>query len=264
MSFLMKTAMLSMALTCASAIAAPINIGSYTLLTGTDVVTFNEFPVNYDPDNASITGAVQDGIVISGGVAFGEHFSGQLLGASGNFDVLSGLPAGPLTLLAGAAGQNLATVPARVIDLPSLQFDSVLSGIGRLGNGSSAGTGEGAISILFSADQSQIGLQLVGLNGGNTFFSFFRSDGSLIQTFSTRAANNAYLGLFRDGQIKDIRGVSIWNDDPNGMAIDNLKHDVASNISAVPEAGSGAMLAAGLLLIGWVARRSAKVAPSQG
>jgi hypothetical protein len=260
-----QIAILSAVLACTSAMAAPINQGSYTLLAGSDVVTFNEIDTKIDFANPSSTGVSVDDILISGGVAFGEHFSGQQLSTSGNFDVPSGTPTGPLTLQVGSTGENLYPVTVRAISLQPLQLDNALAGIGQSGASSTAGVGEGAISILFSSDQSQFGVQLLKLNGGNTYFDFFRNDGSLIQSFTASVATSSYLGFFRDGGIKDIRGVTIWNDDPNGMIIDNVKHDVASSISAVPEAGTSSMALAGLLALFTVAgagRRSLKRAGS--
>lgn len=260
-----QIAILSAVLACTSALAEPINQGSYTLLAGSDVVTFNEVDTKIDIANLTSVGTSFDDILISGGVAFGELFSGQLLSASGNFDVPSGTPTGPLALQVGAPGQNLYPATVRAISLQPLQLDNALAGIGKRGASSTAGVGEGAISILFSSDQSQFGVQLLKLNGGNTYFDFFRNDGSLIQSFTARVATSSYLGFFRDAGIKDIRGVTIWNDDPNGMIIDNVKHDMASSISAVPEAGSSSMALAGLLALFTLAgkgRRSLKRAGS--
>lgn len=244
-----QIAILSAVLACSSVMAAPINQGSYNLLAGSDVLTFNEVDTKIDIANLTSVGTSFDDILISGGVAFGEHFSGQTLSTSGNFDVPSGAPTGPLALQVGLPGENLYPLTVRAISLQPLQLDNALAGLGKRGASSTAGIGEGVVSILFSSDQSQFGVQLLKLDGGNTYFDFFRNDGSLIQSFTAHVATGSYVGFFRDGGIKDIRGVTIWNDDPNGMAIDNVKHDVASSISAVPEAGSLSMALAGLLVM---------------
>lgn len=260
-----QIAILSAVLASTSAMAAPINQGSYTLLAGSEVVTFNEVDTKIDFVNPSSFGISFDDILISGGVAFGERFSGEQLGTSGDFDVPSGTPNGPLALQVGASGKNLYVATYGVSSLQPLQIDNVLFGIGKRGASNNSGLGEGSISILFSSDQSQFGLQLIGVTGGNTYFNFFRDDGSLIQSLITRASHKSYLGFFRDAGIKDIRGVTIWNDDNGGMAIDNVKHDVASSISAVPEAGTSSMALAGLLAMATVAgkgRRSLKRAGS--
>lgn len=265
MAFFKQIAIFSAVLASTSAMAAPINQGSYTLLAGSDVVTFNEVDTKVDFANFSSIGTSFDDILISGGVTFGEHFNGQTLSTSGNFDVPSGTPTGPLALQVGAPGQNLYPLTVRAISLQPLQLDNALAGLGKRGASSTAGIGEGAISILFSSDQSQFGVQLLTLDGGNTYFDFFRNDGSLIQSFTERVSSKSYLGFFRDGGIKDIRGVTIWNDDPNGMLIDNVKHDVVSNVSAVPEAGTSSMALAGLFALFTVAgkgRRSLKRAGS--
>jgi hypothetical protein len=246
---------MSSTLLCASVMSGPINQGSYGLLTGNHGVDFNDVAAHFDPNEPAKIGTAHDALVISGGVAFGEHFSGQILGRTGNFDEIQGTPAGPLNLLAGTPGHNLYALPVKVIDLAKLEFDNALSGIGWQGEQSPSAIGEGAISILFSVDQSQFGVQLLGLNNGYTYFDFYRNDGSLIQSFSVRAANKSYIGFFREDGIQDIRGVSIWNGDPNGMAIDNIKHDIASNISAVPGPATLALWLLGLPLLAGLGRR---------
>lgn len=237
------------ALACASATAAPINQVGSSQLAGSEVVTFDEVDTKLDTVNFSSTGTSYDGILISGGVAFGELFVGQVLTTSGEFDVPSGSPTGPLKLQAGAPGQNLYPVTVGVSSLQPLQVDNALAGLGHQGASSNGGIGEGAISILFSSDQSRFGVQLLKLNGGKAYFDFFRNDGSLIQSFTATAASGYDLGFFREAGIKDIRGVTIWNDDPNGIAINNVRHDVASNVAAVPEPGAVAMVLAGGLVM---------------
>ncbi len=48
-----------------------------------------------------------DSVVDLSGSSYAERFAGQTLGTSGDFDTLSGAPTGPLSLVAGAANQNL-------------------------------------------------------------------------------------------------------------------------------------------------------------
>ncbi|WP_198938014.1 hypothetical protein, partial [Pelomonas sp. KK5] len=98
-------------LTGAAARADAVNAVSYASFTGT-VLGFEEL-ASPNPD-----GTLIDGLLSSGGVQFGERFAGQELAvtkaprpgavAQDWFDDLSyGSPSAGLTLLAGAAGQNL-------------------------------------------------------------------------------------------------------------------------------------------------------------
>lgn len=222
--------------------AAPINQTSYTALTGTQVVTFDDLPGGDAP------GVNYNNLVTSNGVGLGEHFVGQTVGANGVYDTLSGTPTGPLTLVAGAAGQNL-----NIFNFST----NVLTGLGNVGYPADSAIGEGAFSVLFSTDQSQFGFQLVGGDAGTANVSFFRQDGSLIQAITLTGLANAYYGFSRDGGVQDIRGISITNQDPGGIGFDNLKFDVASNlqIPSVPEPSSWLLFIAGFGLAGAMMRR---------
>ena len=226
-------------LACASAMANPVNQVSYGSLTGTEIVTFDDLAGGGAP------GTNYDAIVASNGVALGERFVGQTLSYVGDSDKLGGLPSGPLTLKAGAPGQNL--------NVFFYTTSNVLTGLGHLGFPDFNAIGEGAFAFTFSSDQSQFGFQLVGGNGGNAFIDFFRADGSLIDSVTVSGLTDAYYGFSREGGVKDIRGISIWNDDGGGIGFDNLKHDVVS--SAVPEPSTYALMFAGLGALGAIARR---------
>jgi GMP synthase (glutamine-hydrolysing) len=53
--------------------------------------------------------------------------------------------------------------------------------------------------------------------------------------------------LIRDGLVKDIAGISIWNNDLAGIGFDNLKHDVPGRPDQViPEPSTYALLGTGL------------------
>ena len=223
--------------------AGLMNQVSYASLTGTQIVTFDDIAGGADP------GTNYDSVVVSHGVGLGERFVGQTLSYLGDSDKLGGAPSGALTLMAGAPGQNL-----NVFNYST----NVLTGLGHLGFPNGNAIGEGAFALTFSSDQSEFGFQLVGGNGGNAFIDFFRADGSLIDSITVSGLADAYYGFSRDGGVKDIRGISIWNDDGGGIGFDNLKHDVESVVGNVPEPGSLALIALGLAGLGAVRRRTAK------
>jgi hypothetical protein len=230
----------------AVALADPINQVSYASLTGTQLTTFDDLAGGGAP------GTNYDGFIASGGVGLGERFVGQTLGSIGNNDTLGGAPTGPLTLEAGAAGQNL--------NIFFYTTSNVLTGLGPLGFPDFNAIGEGAFSVLFSTDQSQFGFDLVGGDGGTAHVGFFRADGSLIENIVLTGLANISYGFSRDGGTKDIRGISIWNDDGGGIGFDNLKYDVASATTGpggggVPEPTGWALMIAGFGLAGTALRR---------
>jgi hypothetical protein len=223
-----------------AALSAQIGQVSYASLTGTEFVSFGGIP------GGAGVGTNYDSVIAVNGVGFGEHFDGQTVSAFGNFDQLGGTPSGPLVLSAGAPGQNLT-----VFQSPA---GPVLAANGTLGFPEFDAIGEGAVSLLFSTDQSEFGFRLAGGNGGNAYVSFFGDDGSLIQSFTLASLPLiASFGFSRDGGVHDIRGVSIWNDDITGFGYIAFRHDVASN---VPEPSTWAMMICGFAAGGLALRRS--------
>lgn len=244
--------------------AAAINVRTYDGLSGVTGISLEGIncPNTNPPTAPPGGGCVADGIQRFGAATVGERFAGQQLGQNGNWDTLSGTPQGPLTLMAGTAGKNLLLIPVG---------GSV--GLGGMGNaGADAGgplpeaAGEGAVSILFDGDQSQFGVQVhSGSTAGRLFLAFFRFDGSLIDSLTLtglRGAGGSPLGLAfaRDGGVKDIAGVSIWNEDNGGLFLDGFLHDVTDARqpnSDVPE--PSAALLAGLALAVVGVRRARRV-----
>ncbi len=223
----------------ASSLPAQVAQVNYASLTGTEFISFADVVGGPSP------GTNYNSVIGVDGVAFGERFSGQILTPFGNFDQLSGSPTAGLTLLSGAAGQNLAFFqsPAGL----------VLSGVGPAGFPVFDAIGEGAVSLLFSSDQSEFGIRLTGGNGGTATIAFFRDDGSLIQ--SVLLGNLPLVssfGFVRDGGVMDIRGISIWNDDVTGIGLAGLRHNIQS---AVPEPTTWAMMLCGFGAVGLCLRR---------
>jgi hypothetical protein len=222
--------------------SAQISQVAYGALSGTQFVTFD------DVLGGAAPGTNYDGIFFSNGVGFAERFLGQTLTNAAGFDQLGGAPSGgALTLQTGAPNQNLNVFVNN--------GSQVLTGLGASGYPDFDAIGEGSIAALFSTGQSQFGFQLVGGNLGTAFLSFFRADGSLIQDISLGGLTDSFYGFSRDGGVNDIFGISIWNNDGAGIGFDNLKFDVQSTGTVVPEPSSLVMLASGLGLFGAFVRR---------
>ena len=161
MRYMIRIVLAFALLSCAPYVLADsINVVPYASLTGTALITFEDIAggpgsrTNYD------------GILTFGGASFAERFLGQTLSFSGDFDVLSGAPVGPLALQVGAAGQNLSVTE---FSIPSFCCTTVLSGLGPLGFPASSAIGEGSVAVLFVFDQSQFGFNVLG--GTPPFFS---------------------------------------------------------------------------------------------
>lgn len=231
------------ALSGASALPAQITPVNYASLGGSEFVSFAGVTGGASP------GTNYDNVLVIDGVAFGERFAGQTVTPSGNFDILGGTPTAGLTLVAGSGGQNLT-----VFQAPP---GPVLSGNGYPGWPDPNSIGEGAVSLLFTSDQSEFGFRLAGGNAGTATIAFFRVDGSLIQSLALgNLPLTASFGFSRDGAVTDIRGISIWNTDVTGIGLSGFRHDVASG---VPEPSTWAMMLGGFGLIGVMLRRRRRI-----
>lgn len=190
-------------------------------LTGNHVITFNEFTGTQDP------GLNFDGVVDLDGAAFAERLGGQSASSpeGSDFDVLSGAPTAPLSAQVGAPNQNVNIV----FDNPSNA--QVIDGLGPTGFPNPNAIGEGALAVVFDADQFELGFEIVGANAGTATVSFFKRDGSLIETevLSLETLAGAQPFAFRRAaSTRDIAGISIHNDDNGGIGYDNFRIHVTS------------------------------------
>jgi hypothetical protein len=218
--------------------ADPINLVSYASV-GPNVVDFS------DVASAGFPGVNYNGILVSGGVSFAERFVGQTLSFSGDLDVLSGTPTGPLALQTGAAGQNL-----------SVGTDGGVVGLypyGNLGFPAANGYGEGSWAALFPGLVSEVAFEAYFGSGptSSVTVQFFNSSGGLIDSKTVPLTIDSFLagsfGFSREGGVKDIAGFSVHTSDPGGLAYDNVRFDDPSTSGPsqpVPEPASLALLAA--------------------
>lgn len=150
-----------------------------------------------------------------GGASFSERFAGQILGADGDFDTVTGTALPPLTLIPGAPGQTLSVV--------SLNGTNTLNGFGPAGFPRHNAQGEGAIAVLFEQDQPAFSFELLGGEKGTARIQFLRRDGSLIHAMTIGDLARGGLGFLRADGVADIAGFVLTNLDPQGIAIDDLR-----------------------------------------
>ncbi|MFN9316624.1 MAG: PEP-CTERM sorting domain-containing protein [Microcystis sp.] len=216
--------------------AAIIQVAPGTL-TGTGLITFDDVLGGPGP------GTNYNAIFESNGADFAERFVGQSLSFSGNSDILSGTPTGPLALQVGAANQNL--------NVFTFNTSQVLTGLGPLGFPDGNAIGEGSFAVLFDFDQSEIGFDLLGGDGGSATVNFFRRNGSLIDTITIiLSLSDTSYGFKQMSGIKEIAGISIHNTRPGGIGFDNLVHDVPGGPGPGPEKVPEPASVLGLITLG--------------
>jgi hypothetical protein len=219
------------------AAAAPINPIAPASLTGTLTIDFESVAGGATP------GTNYDAGLSFFGASFAERFAGQTLSFSGDFDILTGPATGPLTLVNGAAGRNIGVVSG----FPT----NVVHGLGNLGFPNFNAIGEGALSVLYDADQSQVGFDVGGANAGQGTVEFYARDGSIIDTIVIASLANQTYAFERDGGLADIAGISLTNFNGGGVNFDNFV------MNPIPEPSAVTLFGIGSLIVGaYISRRS--------
>lgn len=185
----------------------PICLVDYNSLNLAEIITFETVASSAGP------GRLYE-LLDGDGATFGERFAGQLRDIDGDHDIIRGLPFAPLTPIAGAENESLGV--QRVFN------NNVLIGFGPLQYPARRAAGEGAIAVAFDVDQSAIGFRLVGGEDGEATITFLRRDGSVIVSLALGPLGEDTYGFLRGNGARDIAGFVIDNQDPEGIAIDDL------------------------------------------
>jgi len=176
-----------------------------TTLELSKVITFDDQVSHMGP------GRKVDGILALDGASFGERFAGQSIVRFGDHDVVQDLPIAPLTLVEGGEGQNLSLVYMRPTN--------VLNGYGAAGFPKREAQGEGAIAVLFDHDQGVFAFQLRGGEAGRAQVQFLDRNGAEIGRLTLEPVGEGSFGFVSN---RLIAGFVITNEDPQGLALDNL------------------------------------------
>ena len=174
----------------------------------------NSLTTNTSEDFEAIPEGNYDNFPQISGITFAERFFGQMISFDGDFDVVTGLPDNPLSSQPGEPNKTLAIV---------LSGNNVLAGLGPVGFPDNDAIGEGAISIEFAIDHSEIGMDIIGTSGGGALFEFFRRDGSLIDSLAIPTSLDGPRAFRQSGGSAEIAGVVMTNTDVAGIGIDNIQ-----------------------------------------
>lgn len=190
-------------------------------------VTFETVPRQPEP------GQRFDHAMRLGGLWMGEHFSGQDLVGQDGFDVVSGPPAAPLALRAGRPRANLSVAFHRGFG------SNALFALGPDGFPKHSARGEGAVAVLFDTDQDAIGLRIHSdypdplgqrpTSRGHVYLILYTRTGEVIARHHAQLSLGiTEIALRRTGGQPDIAGMLITNDDPGGIAIDDILYQIAA------------------------------------
>lgn len=149
------------------------------------------------------------------GARFGEHFMGQRRWAEGDFDRVDGPGLAPLMLLPGPPGE--------LFSIHRLGRSNVINGFGPAGFPRDNAQGEGALAVLFDEDQAALGFDVLGGEDGAAFLVFLARDGRVIDRLRLDGLREREFAFRRSTGQADIAGFVLTNDDPQGIAIDNLR-----------------------------------------
>jgi len=190
------------------------------------VITFETLPRRAEP------GINLDAPVREGRVWFGERLNGQSIAATDtSHDHLAAEPAMPIAVMPGASGANLSVAYHRGFG------SNALFPLGPDGFPALSARGEGAVAMLFDQDQRAIGLRIhsdyaaplgQARPQGRVTLAFYTRQGRLIARHVQKLGNTINeLGFERTNGLPDIAAVTVTNDDPGGIALDDILYQTA-------------------------------------
>lgn len=213
----MRVLALTFALLCAAPLGAQTSCARAICEVPQSSLSFTKLIDFNDVTSSLGIGSRIDEVLVRDGVVFGERFAGQIREASGDFDVITGTPLLPLTVLDGGPGQTLGAM--------HLLGTIVLHGHGNRSYPRVEAVGEGAVAVLFERDQPTLGFDIRGGEQGYASVQFLRRDGSVIDTLTLGPLAEDSYGFMREGMQPDIAGFILLNTDPQGIALDNLRFE---------------------------------------
>ena len=188
-------------------------------------ITFESLPSRSEP------GLNFDAPMRLGRTWLGRNFAGQSTEKIDGFDRVSGSPSAPLVVRPGPPGKNLSVAYHQGFD------SNALFPVGPAGFPALAARGEGAIAILFDQGQRAVAVKVhsdyvTPLGGapapGHVTLLLYTRQGTLIDRHdSPLDPGITKIGLRRTNGLPDIAGVVVLNDDPGGIAIDDILYQTA-------------------------------------
>lgn len=119
-------------------------------------------------------GSRLDEVLVRDGTTFGERFAAQTGQANGDFDVITGHPFRPLTVIDGGEGQTLGALHVRGSIVLHGQDSHVYLKV--------EAVGEGAIAVLFESDQPTVAFDIAGGEQGYATIQFINGQGEQIDS----------------------------------------------------------------------------------
>lgn len=191
---------------------APICLVSKDDVRLASVITFDDIPSSFG------VGLPIDEVLARPGARFGERFAGQWLSEENGFDRVEGAAVAPVEVIAGEKLQSLGAMRL-------WGGTTVLQGHGPTGHPRDDAVGEGAIAVLFDRDQPALAFDIRGGEDGRAMVIFIDREGGVIHRMTLGPLKEDRYTFQRRGLIPDIAGFWIVNDDPAGLALDNLRFD---------------------------------------
>jgi hypothetical protein len=188
-------------------------------------ITFGTLPERPEP------GLNFDASMRLGRAWIGQHFKGQSLSADTGFDNVSGRPDAPLTPKPGPALRNLSVAYHQGFE------SNALFPLGQYGFPALDARGEGAVAVLFDQAQRAVALKVhsdyvsplgAAAQPGTVTLTLYNRQGRVIaRHIQPLKPGITEIGLRRTNGLPDIAGVLITNDDPGGIAIDDILYQTA-------------------------------------